>query len=515
MSKQRGVYEIKKISLERLPPECRRSAKLVLMTTLVCSFAAHGFLFTNEFFSHDSISYFTYATGSGSFYTSIGRFVIPVYELLKGDVAAPWLIGLLFLFWMSLTSFLVTQLLKIRSTAGIVLTSGLLCTNAALTLTGATYIYCMDEYAFALFTAVAAVYLVHRGRWWTLPGVLLLVVSLAVYQAYFTVAASLCLILVLRRLAANEPLGRTVLSGFWYLCALAAGFAAYYGLWSVICGVSGVAKRRVEESLLAGSGLEKLVDLIREANVAYVRNLFDPSGVLGWLMPVLHGLLIAALLWKLISILWNKELFWGNRVLLVCLACLIPTAFNSASILLAGSATQLMTFAGEWIYVLLLLGYESSEENGKAPSLRLFAMFLLCCVLWQHTVYANQVYMKKELEHTATVSLATRIIDRIELLEGYIPGKTPVAFAGRLDRNDYLNRGRDEFTELEHTVGLWSDYSATYNLGRYITDYMNYPLLWDTGTDFSQMEEVQSMPLFPAADSVRMIDGTVVVKLSG
>ena len=89
-----------------------------------------------------------------------------------------------------------------------------------------------------------------------------------------------------------------------------------------------------------------------------------------------------------------------------------------------------------------------------------------------------------------------------------------MAFVGRLDRNAYLNRGRDEFQDLDKTVGLWSDYSATYNLGRYLTDYLNYPLLWDTETDFSQLEEVQAMPVFPAAGGIQMIHGTVVVKLS-
>ena len=72
----------------------------------------------------------------------------------------------------------------------------------------------------------------------------------------------------------------------------------------------------------------------------------------------------------------------------------------------------------------------------------------------------------------------------------------------------------EKFAELDHTVGLWSDYSATYNLGRYLTDYLNYPLVWDTETDFAQYEEVQSMPAFPSVDGIRMIDGTVVVKLS-
>ena len=47
-----------------------------------------------------------------------------------------------------------------------------------------------------------------------------------------------------------------------------------------------------------------------------------------------------------------------------------------------------------------------------------------------------------------------------------------------------------------------------------MTDYLNYPLEWDTVTDFSQHEEVQSMPVFPVVEGIQMIDGTVVVKLS-
>lgn len=493
-------------------PERKRTAWLVLCATAVCSFAAHGFLFANEFFSHDSISYFTYATGSFSFYTSIGRFVIPVYELLKGDVAAPWLIGLLFILWMALTAWLVIHLLKIQTTGGILLTCGLLCTNLALTLTGATYVYCMDEYAFALFLAVAAVWCFHRGRWWVLPGLGMLVLSLAVYQAYFTVAASLCLILVMVRLRDSEALSRSVLAGVRYLALLAVGFVVYYGVWTLVCSVAGVAKRRVEESLLAGGGLGKLLGLVRDANVDYVKGLFDASGVLGRWMPVVHVLLLALLGWYLLRMLMDRQLHIGNKVLLVALVCLIPTAFNSAAILLAGSATQLMTFANELLYLLPLLCREREERPG-AP-LRTVAAVLLCCVLWQHVVYANQVYMKKELDKTATVTLAARVIDRIELLEGYVLGETPVAFVGRLDRNTYLNRGRDEFQALDKTVGLWSDYSATYNLGRYLTDYLNYPLVWDTETDFSQVPEVQEMPAFPDAGAIRMVDGTVVVKLS-
>ena len=55
-----------KVSFERFSPECRRSVWIVFAAVLASTLAAHGFLFSNEFFSHDSVSYFTYATGSFS-----------------------------------------------------------------------------------------------------------------------------------------------------------------------------------------------------------------------------------------------------------------------------------------------------------------------------------------------------------------------------------------------------------------------------------------------------------------
>lgn len=494
-------------------PELRRTALLALCATAAFSFAAHGFLFANEFFSHDSVSYFTYATGTPAFYTGIGRFAIPLYESIKGDVAAPWLIGLLFILWMTLTAVLVTELLGIRSRSGMVLTCGLLCTNLALTLTGATYVYCMDEYAFALCAAAAAAWCFARGRWWMPAGLVALVVSLAVYQPYFTVAAALCMLDILRRTAAGETVKKLLAAGVRYLGLLAVGFLLYYAAWTGACALLDVAKRRVEESLL-GSGLGAVLRLMVRANVEYVRSLLDGSGVLGWFLPLLHVLLLAALLWRLAMLLADRALPWGNKALLVLLTCLLPTALNSAAILMAGNETELMTFGGELFYLLPLMGREPEARRSWKPVLRTALAVVLCGVLWQHVVYANQVYVKKDLDKNATLVLAARMLDRIEETEGYVPGETPVAFVGRLDDNETLNRGREAFADLDHTVGLWSDYAATYNLGRYLTDYLNAPLAWDTETDFSTRAEVQAMPAFPAAESVAMVDGTVVVKLS-
>lgn len=494
----------------RLRPELRRTALLSLCATAACSLAAHGFLFSNEFFSHDSVSYFTYGTGTAAYYTGIGRFGIPLYEQIKGAVAAPWLIGLLFILWVAAAAAVVSRLLEIRSGPGVALTCALLCTNVALTLTGATYVYCMDEYAFALLWAAAAAWLLSRGGWReALLGVWALILSLAVYQAYFTVAAALCFLTVLRRTARGESVVRLVRDGLRQLALLAAGFGAYYGLWSGACAVMGVEKRRVEESLLGGGGL---FQLLKEANLDYFRRLFDGGGVLGWLLPAVHALLLAELLLCLWQVLRRRELPVGNKALLAALVCLIPTAFNSAFVLMNGEASLLTAFAGELLYLLALACRE--PEWGRPLRSRRAIAVLLCLVVWQHVVCANQIYMKKDLEKNATLVLAARVLDRIETLEGYVPGETAVTFVGRLDRNRTLNQGREAFRELEGVVGLWSDYAATYNLGRYLTDYLHAPLWWDETLDLSGTPEVEAMPVFPAAGSVAAVDGVVVVKLS-
>ena len=160
-------------------------------------------------------------------------------------------------------------------------------------------------------------------------------------------------------------------------------------------------------------------------------------------------------------------------------------------------------------------GGSGTDGGGRAvTALRVLAVVSLGLILWHHVVFANQVYMKKALEKNTTLILAGQVIGRIESAEGYVPGVTPVAFAGRLDHNRTLNVPRADFGELPDWVGLWQSYAATYNMGRYLTEYLAYPLVWDQEADPASWPEVASMPVYPAAGSVAVVRGTVVVKLS-
>ena len=494
-------------------PEVKRTVILVFLSTAVTSFLVHGFLFSNEMFSHDSLGYgYFFDAGTVSYYTGLGRFFIPVYERIKGAATVPWTIGILFTLWITLTAWLLVRLLKIRTTGGIVLTSALVCANLAMSLTGASYIYCMDEYAFALFAAVGAAYLFAKGGWFTLPGLAGLVISAGVYQAYFITAACVCLLVVVGDLIENKRCRLAFLRGIRFLVLLAFGFVLYYATWYGLCICRGTVMARTNESVLS-SGFGGLFGLVLEAAMTYIRAMLCDHGILNGLMTVVHiAVLLLLALW-LLRLLSDQELHIANKILLVILVMMMPVAFNAAQILFPTSATRLTNFTWEMPYLLLLLSVERDVRKSWKGTIRTVAVVLLCSVLWHHTLYANHVYLKKDLEKNATITLAARMIDRIELLDGYIPGETRVAFVGMLLQNPSLNRIRPEFVDFTD-VGLWGQYAATYSMGAYLTTYLNYPLVVDTVTDYSQMVEVQQMPCFPAADSVQMINGTVVVKLA-
>lgn len=216
--------------------------KVALWSTVIMTVLAHGFLFANEFFSHDSLSNMSYSLHSLEYYTMIGRFLIPFYERLKGyDLTAPWVVGILFVVWMSASSYLAARFFVVSNKWSIALISGLLCTNIALSLTGATYIYCLDEYAFSLFAAIAAAYCFCRLKRLKYLGILFVVMSLGFYQAYVTVTVCLCFVDVMHRLIKNEESSTAIFArGLRHVALTVVGGVLYYIVWQAMCNILNV-----------------------------------------------------------------------------------------------------------------------------------------------------------------------------------------------------------------------------------------------------------------------------------
>ena len=137
-------------------------------------------------------------------------------------------------------------------------------------------------------------------------------------------------------------------------------------------------------------------------------------------------------------------------------------------------------------------------------------------LLFDRGIYANQIYLKKDLEYDTTLSVMTRVVDRIEQVEGYIPGETPVKFLGDIQRSQ-LAMTRPAFAHLGSLTGTEENYAITYGdtFWMYLEDVMGYPIKRFRETKNEEQERVtDDMPCFPDKDSVQMVDGVVFVKLA-
>lgn len=143
------------------------------------------------------------------------------------------------------------------------------------------------------------------------------------------------------------------------------------------------------------------------------------------------------------------------------------------------------------------------------------------------TIFSNEIYTRKFLQQQSTLSLVTRIIDRVEQIDGFDPQTTPIVFLGRA--NELAT-----FAEMPGlpTIAInmpnesspiplagFKGYAITWDatIYAYLSYYLQYPAIrvgQDVTDAILSSPQIQPMSNFPAKDSIKMIYGVVVVKLS-
>ena len=117
----------------------------VAIITFVLGFFAYGYAFSCFTPAHDGIMTITHDQG---WQTSIGRGLMQVYVRLRGEIDAPWLIGILALFYTSISVYLTVKALGIGDGVWkLFVISSLYVLNIAYVLSTTVFMYLWDIYA--------------------------------------------------------------------------------------------------------------------------------------------------------------------------------------------------------------------------------------------------------------------------------------------------------------------------------------------------------------------------------
>ena len=518
--------------MEKLDVQIQPKLKKIALYTLIFMVLLHGYRYVSLGFSHDSLA-FAWQPDL-EWQISLGRYMQPFYWwIIRGRIAAPFIVGVLSYGYMVGSVYGVASLLDLKAKTTLFLLAGLMCGSLAFIALDATYSHTADVYMLALMLNIAAAWLCLRGRR-RVPSVLaaavLLVISTGLYQAYLQVFTALTMVWALLRLlktddrAIPEAVARCAQSFLALMLAMALFFVGYYVVMAVT-GVEAVSKANSIGGMKVLSGAA-LVDMVKTTWKMPLRQLGRLQGRIAPLARMLTAVVLMTGAAATIFTARRSRVSAWQALGMAVLVLLLPFGMNWICLFCSGAVHDLMRYA----YIVPLLAALAANERAwnlaladegkqigkKTRAAACVLPLAVLTLLFDRGIYANQMYLKKDLEYDATLSVMTRVVDRIEQVEGYIPGETPVEFLGDIQRSQ-LAMTRPAFAHLGSLTGTEENYAITYGdtFWMYLEDVMGYPIKRFRETKNEEQERVtDDMPCFPDKDSVQMVDGVVFVKLA-
>ena len=512
--------------------------KRSFLYTFILGFLAHGYGFLHFQPSHDSLVEAVSDATNWKCKIQAGRYLKPLYDFVFGRFTSfPWINGIAALIFLSLAAYFVVEVLELRKKGQIAIVCGILTTNITVTALFATYAQDFGADMCALAFAMLGAYIwkeftacdrTPKKRTAVLCELAIgvcVAASLALYQAYVFAFVTMVLIVSILR-CMNHPeisLKKVWSSDFLAAGAAIVGGAMYYIGLKAVLFTTGVSYSQDSYNSVsnAWTNTEPIKDRVvacwQQLKLAFSKM---PGYVYPSQLPRLINLLLLVVagvcLMGCIVRLSKKKHSLGRILTVAAFVVLLPFSMNGARLL--NQAVHILMSYSYWLgYVFVFCIAVVFMEPHKIKCLERLTAVLLCGIVFMNIQTANACYVKKTIEQEATLSVMTRVVDRIESLDGYEAGYTPVAFIGIPAH--YLNN-YEPFDGLESIMGLNTNAAITYPRGytQYFQMIMRVDVnvvynLADYGMD--EAESIKDMPNFPAKDSVQMKNGVVLVKFVG
>ncbi len=509
--------------------EKKKRFNIALVLSLCFWLFAHGYRFFNNYYTHDALM--EIFQDDIFFQRSLGRFLQPVFIILRGSVCAPWLIGIISLAFLALSAFFVIELLELNNIFFIVSVVGLMVCNNIFTVANVAFLPWVDIFAASLFFSVLAVCFANKD---TLKGYFaggfFLFLSLGLYQAYAGVTLMLILIMLLKELRNGKDVKSTVVKGLKNCGMLVTSGALYWGMYRLVCIIHHVELSGSYNSLENFTAFENIsiIDLILGTYKHFFVSLFNTAT---YVSTYIAGIKISYAYSRMLFIVTLLLMALGivcmvlinvkrkSSVAAVCLQIfgiiMLPLMADFIYIAAKGMVHSLMVFSFLLTYIMIiglvdetLLLYEVSPKINRYVSVTAFV--LMIAMVWNNIVVSNQAYYKIDLQMEAFESFTTRLVGDIERQDDYEFGKTPVCFVGEFEKSEYIGEvpyireitmqgvGKTPITYMD------TFYSYLTNVQNININIVKY--------DGDKSYEIDKMPIYPTNGSIKSLDGILYVK---
>ncbi len=507
-----------------------REDRIAFLSAFFIGLLTHAYMFTNKLLGRDELLCL-FATND---MLQHGRWLLRFFSAISSDFSLPWINGMISLLSLGLISLFVCRLLNIRRTWQIVLVSASLVTFPTVANTF-SYMFVADAFFVSCFIAVLSVYLADRMRHGWIWSLLLLTVSMAIYQGYVCFAIPLFSMRYLQHLYDPDESDRDhLLLLLKYALAVIGGIVLYIVITKAILSLTGV-------SLGAGQNLNAMGKItasdipIRVFDSIYYFLEFWVRTCklqLGSFIRIINVLLAASVLFCFcISTFGKKRLGLLSRVLICMVLLLTPVLFNTVRLMGASTVHWVMLYPFSLLYVLWIVFVNIAADSAvsgdglfRTRAVHLNAWLMAFCLLvssFSWCVNANKVYFAMQLYYENCYALAERVVYDAEHTDGYYTN-IPMAVEGSFNAGNYIPTKSGLFYPLGMQSALQSanDYILIFDDTHFRIFAMNVLGFCTSTPDPEKLEEVMrseeylTMPYYPMNGSVRVMDGILIVKAS-
>ena len=463
----------------------------VFLTVLAFFACAHGFGVTNLIFSGNSLNIAVSENAASEI--ASGSWLQPFYFRLRGGISAPMMVGLMSLVCITVVCFCVCSLLDLKRPLQIIGVCGAFVLSPGVLACFCGSMNTADASFLAMaFGAAGVLCFDAHPLGWMLTGVLFAVSASLSFEACSFGAMLLVLLLVLQKaslLSWLKSLASCLMEAILYV----AGLVLFLRRFGADC--SFLPLRNFSAMALLQPCL----------------SFFEPFNAYPLIAPLCVILLIALFIFIVLRISGLSGLIRPTMALLL----LLP--ISAIPCIISGNNPQVRLT--DWLFALVILQplLQADFTIRRISAKRVIAG--LCGIVFLgQIVFANQIYLKKNLEYQSTLSVMTRVLTRLEETEGFIPGKTQVAFYGSIDDGS-LSVSHQGFESLDSFEAAKDHFGVTDEElnTTYFWQILGYPVNALSDYERDQLRDtadLSSLKAFPEKDCIRWCGSVLVMKLS-
>ena len=460
------------------------------------------------------------------------RFGLDFIQGIKGNIVSPVLVTIISTLLLAITVVLVIKTLDIKNKYSKYITAIVFAVapNISATL---TFFYCSDAYILGMLFATMSVFLVkkfEKSKSIIFLAGMFLAFAMGMYQTYLSVAMVLAVASLIIDILNKKDIKQVLKNALRYIIMGIIGIILFY-----VFAYMTLFFKNLEVSNYSGAnqiGIESLLNipnLLPQSYQSFFNYYFTDKMIPNtiWHTNIFYIIIFTLSLGSLIYIVIKNKIYEkiSNTILLLFLIVILPICFGVIEIMIPDVDIHiLMACSMIFIIPIFFKILEMLPKTNITKAIKYIVVISTIIISWNYIWQDNASYLAIKLMQNQTENTALRIVDRIENLDNFNEDM-PVLIVGNLKDNNYLSRentGLETKKIFDRTWGfisneptVWEDNQDSWNKMFYEYVGVNLKLVGkDDCKNILETEEYKTMANFPDEDSIKIIENTVVVKIS-